>query len=183
MFIHFYIFSARIKFGIHFIYPEYLFIDEIDVSEVALLSDAEKVNFTLNRLLTDIPRNFISKSQTKAKHCKQIFYDKKNDIREWIYFANNIFYCLYCLCFGNNNNVDEFSSSGIDYGKTNSRLSQKLQRHGESKGHIYNEKCFLKLCSKDHPASIVIKTDYNNEFRNAIRCFIKVIIYLTTHGK
>lgn len=134
-------------------------------------------------LLTDAPSGFIPKSLTKADHCKNIFYDGKNEIREWIYVARNIFYCLFCLYFGaDSDKTDELSTTGIDYDKTNTRLCQKLKRHEESKGHLYNEKCFLKMCAKRQPKSITIKTDYSNEFRNAIRCFTKVIIYIATHG-
>lgn len=134
--------------------------------------------------MTSQPENFVAKSQTRADHCKKLFYDDKNQIREWIFVDNNIFYCLYCICFGqeNNNTIDELSKDGINYNNTNTRLSQKLKRHEDTKSHIYSHKMYLNAFSK-FLLDGLHKTDYSNEFRNSIRCVVKAIIFLTTHGK
>lgn len=155
------------------------------MGNVARLNDEAKVDFIKNRLLTGQPENFIAKTKTRPDHCKKLFYDDNNEIREWILVDNNIFYCLYCICFGQENNntiIDELSKDGINYINTNTRLSQKLKRHEDTKTHIYSQKMYLKAFSKLSLDGLP-KTDYSNEFRNAIRCAVKATIFLATHGQ
>lgn len=116
----------------------------------------------------------------------------KLEYRQWIYVEDNIFFCLYCVCFGNeiNRNKGKLAQPtiGVNYNNVGSRLIYKLHIHENSASHKYSEKLFLRIWNESiHSNSNGVSPmqdalQSQNPLRNAINCICKIIIYLATHG-
>lgn len=119
---------------------------------------------------TEIPVDFEPISRSNAE---KIFYeiqDDKKHKREWVFYFNNKFYCIYCLCFSP---LDENRFvKGIEYLK-NCRVVDKMRNHGKELHHITAKNAYLKKIGL---------YEGGDSTRNALKCIIKIIIYIATHG-
>lgn len=119
---------------------------------------------------TEIPADF---KPIARSNVEKIFYEIQDDERhkrEWVFYFNNKFYCIYCLCLSplHENRLVK----GIEYSK-NCRIVEKLTNHGKELNH--------NTAKNDYLRSIGLYEGGDSR-RNALKCIIKIIIYTATHG-
>lgn len=155
--------------------------------EIELKSDTEKVaviqqvlSSTNSEKLKDFVQKFKSKLSADTLFYSKIDGHEKSVKREWILIKDNTFYCIYCICFSTWRK-DALSTSGIDYNKSNSRLSEKLSRHERLNIHGQSMRCYLNLTNRA-TFNIPSNFDDTNYVRGAVRCIFKVILFISTHG-
>lgn len=98
-------------------------------------------------------QRFIPKSRGARVNVNDIFnqisISGKTEYRKWIYVENNIFFCLYCVCFSNeiprNKSKLALPTVGLNYNNTCSRLVNKIKTHEGSASHKYSEKQFQRI--------------------------------------
>lgn len=137
-------------------------------------NDEKKVDFVKNVISTaDLPSNFNVLSHTNVN---KIFYCDTNGEthrRDYVFFENNKFYCVYCLCFSA---LDKNSFvQGVQYVR-GCRLPEKLQKHDTAPYHLAAVHIF---CTK---SMSLIGEVHQNVKRNALKAIFKIIIFLATHG-
>lgn len=123
---------------------------------------------------TGIPAHFAPCWKTNST--EKIFYrikDGQKQKREWVFFQEDKFYCVYCLCFALKENV---FVKGVEYVK-GCRITDKLNIHEEATYHNHALGTYLKHCPTQEACH------YNSEKRDVMRIIVKIIIYLATHGK
>lgn len=113
--------------------------------------------------------------------------------RRWLYIEENIFYCSYCVCFGDvffgvDYTKDLLASSGVNGSNFDNRLTQHVKRHEAKSDHKCISKFVEKLCTSQRSEVSInlaraLPSQYNPSKRNAVECIIKVIIHLATHCK
>lgn len=110
---------------------------------------------------------------------EKLFYELKDGNktkREWVSFFNNKFFCIYCLCFSTLDN-NRFVQ-GVVFGK-NCRITNKVQRHEKEKNHELAKRTYAKYAAEIENKGEV----YQSAQRNAIKCIVKIIIFIATHGE
>lgn len=159
------------------------------IDAIADRSDSEKVDF-IQRVLSSGEQGqrdtFKRKAKVSSENTEKLFYlhtEHGKQRREWIFVINNVFYCVYCVCFSTWRS-DLLSTTGVDYNNTNSRLSQKLTSHEHMNIHDHAIRTYLLLSRQQSPT-----TSNRNiarpptSTREAVKCIIKVIIFISTHGE
>lgn len=140
-------------------------------------SDVAKVNFIENVLSqTDMPPGFIG--LRNANFNKIFFYieNGKTQRRNYIFFENNKFYCVYCICYSLLS--ENILVKGLEY-VPGCRISVTLKNHESSKNHQLAERVYSQ-----HSTNMNGETQIqHNAKRNVIRIIIKIIIFLATHGE
>lgn len=149
--------------------------DEID--KIKNGSDECKIEF-ISAIISQngIPPGFMEICRSNAD---KIFYEiingEKHE-RQWVLFLNNKFYCVYCVCFSPMN--ENRLVKGVDYVK-NCRITEKLNSHGKELHHKAANNAYLKIiadCEKEKEA-------YQSGGRIALKCIVKIIIFIATHGE
>lgn len=171
-----------------------------------------KLSFIAEKQRSDILTSFKKKSRTNDENVKKIFFktcDKEgNNVekRKWLIYEQNYFFCVYCVCFLTKKSNYNLFTRGINYDVTNGRLSQRVSCHEISANHILAEKMYLKAlrestsetagnsmlrCKKSSSAiesQIQLVEPQHNDIADEInvkavvKCVVKIIIFLTTHG-
>lgn len=126
---------------------------------------------------SEVP-NDIKKIFCTNTNYDKIFYEIKDgnkNKREWVSFFNNKFFCVYCLCFSllSENRLVK----GVKYEK-NCRITDKLKTHENEKHHLLAKNTFANHCANIEKQEEV----YQSAKRNAIKCIVKIIIFIATHG-
>lgn len=146
------------------------------VQNIGTKGNYEKVDFIRKVLLFSDQEQCASfepesKPKFNKKQTDKLFFNKDDKPREWIFVEKNIFYCVYCKCFAEGRSEDEISTIGINFNASHSRLSQKLLRHEESGTHALAQKVYQNML-----------TNRNHPIRESVKCIIKSILFLATHG-
>lgn len=121
-----------------------------------------------------VPSDFQSIGRSKKTN---IFFEINKDEtirREWIFFLDNKFYCVYCLCFSplNSNRL----VLGVEYVK-GCRITEKLCTHGKELNHKAAKNVYTNIVAKLNGEEVC------NEKRSAVKCIVKIIIFIATHGE
>lgn len=105
----------------------------------------------------------------------KIFYRMTNngqEQREWLLFENNVFFCVYCLCFSSLKKHRLIE--GIEYVR-NCRVTETLNSHEFEAHHNRAKAVFLDMISG-------CETN-QSENRMVVKSIVKIIIFLATHGE
>lgn len=150
-----------------------------DVMSIKDHSHEVKLEFiksaTALAIATGIPAHFAPSWKTNS--IEKIFYrikDGQKQKREWIYFKDDKFYCVYCLCFALKKNI---FTKGVEYVKA-CRITDKVSKHEDAAYHRHALGTYLKHSDPTHAAH-----HYDSEKRDVMRIIVKIIIYIATHGK
>lgn len=150
--------------------------NNFDVKSIKNKSNEIKLEFIKSVIpQTGIPGNFVP--IWKTNNTRKIFYEIKDgheQKRDWVFFQNNTFYCLYCLCFAINEN---HFVNGIEYVK-GCRITDNLKKHDEAAHHKHAHSTYLKCRESTHKPH-----QDDSEKRKVVRIIVKTIIYIATHGK
>lgn len=143
-----------------------------EISAIRNISVKDKIEFI---------RNIVSQSGIPIDFKKIMYTDEKKIFfageikREWILFSNQKFFCVYCLCFSSL--TENRFVKGVEYSKKN-RVTEKLNAHGKEKHHQIAKSTYLnKVSISDGQCE-----QNSSEKRKAIKCIIKIIIFISTHG-
>lgn len=152
----------------------------VEIDNIRESTDHAKIEFISNVISsTDFPAEFKARSNARSNsNAEKKKFEIKNgeqQKREWVLFVNNKFYCIYCLCFSSLNK-NRFVN-GVEYVK-NYRIVDKLCTHGKESNH---------KIAMDHYSRMVANYEegeraYQSGKRNAVKCIVKIIIYIATHG-
>lgn len=149
--------------------------DEIDI--IRNNTDECKIEFVSNVISQKgIPFDFKKIGRINGE---KIFFEIKNgkkQKREWVFFLNNKFYCVYCLCFSplHQNRL----VLGVEYVK-NCRITDKINIHGNESHHRAAKNTYSEIVACFEKGGEVCPS----EKRNAIKCIVKIIIFVATHGQ
>lgn len=91
-------------------------------------------------------------------------------------FPQHKFYCVYCVCFSSLN--ENRLVKGIEYVK-NCRITETLISHGKELHHKKAIEVYSRIVSNHGK----IDGAHESENRNAIKCIVKIIIFIATHGE
>lgn len=151
-----------------------------DVVTIGNQSDEIKLNFIENVIAqTEIPSNFAP--DWKTNKTRKIFFrikDKQEHKREWLLFENNKFYCAYCLCFALRPNQ---LVNGIEYVQ-GARITDNLNKHDKAPFHNHAIGIYSKLIADSDAQQETPQSVSANAKRSVLRCIIKIIIFIATHG-
>lgn len=99
-------------------------------------------------------QEILNKFKPRSTKGKPIYINEIFNNRQWLYFENNTFYCLYCVFFANDDNVVENTNKekptklgladGLDYTNQKTNLCQEIKRHEQSIKHM----CLIKYVDK-----------------------------------
>lgn len=150
--------------------------DHIEINKIRDSTDECKVEI-ISKLISQngIPQNFTKIPGTNEQ---KIFYEIKNgneQQREWLLFLDNKFFCIYCVCFSplkENRLV-----LGVEY-KKNCRIIDKMKSHASELHHKTAQNAYSTIAASYEAGS----SAYQSGNRNAIKCIVKIIIYIATHG-
>lgn len=149
--------------------------DYFEINEIRKSTEEFKIELISNVSRNGIPPDFEKICQSNAE--KKFFEIKDGDKhkREWVFFINNRFYCIYCVCFSplNENRLVK----GVEYAK-NCRITEKLNSHGKELNHIASKNFYLKTAGNSGKD----EEKYQSAKRNAIKCIVKIIVFIATHG-
>lgn len=146
---------------------------EIEIDSIRNNSDEAKSEF-ISRVIkqTGIPANFVPIARSNVMKKIYEIKDDGSHKREWLFFLNNKFYCIYCLCFSP---LDENRLvKGIEYVK-NCRAIDILNNHGKETNHQTAKNAYLRSTNTYDGGG-------GDTRRNALKCIVKIIIYIATHG-
>lgn len=149
--------------------------DEIDV--IRNNTDACKVEFVSTVISQkEIPFDFKKIGRTNEE---KIFFEIKNgkkQKREWVLFPNNKFYCVYCLCFSplHQNRL----VLGVEYVNI-CRITDKIKNHGLEAHHKAAKNTYSEIVACFEKGAEACTSGK----KNAIRCIVKIIIFVATHGQ
>lgn len=123
---------------------------------------------------TGIPSNFTPLPRSNAN---KIFFKTNGQQREWVFFENDKFYCIICVCFS----LFEKRRlvTGIKYEK-NCRITDALNEHENEKQHIYSKNAYADIVQAMSCDSDETKTP--SDKRIVITTIMKIIIFQATHG-
>lgn len=136
----------------------------------------KKLDFIKNVVTRiDIPANFVRiKNSPTGEELFHTFVNGEKHRREWLFLQDSHFFCVYCICFSKQNGTNIFAN-GVEY-KPKCRISQKLKLHENESHHNLAKSTYLSLVGNSISGEGVQK-------RNVIKIILKVIIYISTHGK
>lgn len=145
------------------------------------------VQYVVSREKEVVIRDFVSSRDASEKvvNAEKIFYDLGGDAknwREWLLLDDNLFYCVYCLCFDVHNLSKNISlTKGIDSKQSAFRLKQHLSRHEKSNLHCICKNEYIKAIS---PELVICNYDERTlRNREIVKSIIRCIIFSATHGK
>lgn len=150
--------------------------DRIEINKIRDSIDECKVEI-ISKVVsqTGIPKNFTKISGTNEQ---KIFYEIKDgnqQQREWLLFLDNKFFCIYCVCFSPLN--DNRPVKGVEYEK-NCRIIDRVKSHGNELHHKTAQNVYSTIAASYEAGS----STYQSGKRNAIKCIVKILIYIATHG-
>lgn len=147
-----------------------------DIMSIKDQSHEVKLEFIKSAIAqTGIPAHFAPCWKTNGT--EKIFYrikDGQKQKREWVYFQEDKFYCVYCLCFALKENI---FTEGVKYVKA-CRITDKLSKHEAAAYHSHALGTYLKYSDPTHEAG-----QSDSEKREVMRIIVKIIILIATHGK
>lgn len=149
--------------------------DQIEINKIRDSTDECKVEL-ISKVIsqTGIPFEFTKIPGTDEQ---KIFYEIKNGNhhqREWLLFLDNKFFCIYCVCFSPL--VKNRLVQGVEYGK-NCRIIDKVKSHGSESHHKTAQNAYSTIGASNEAGL----SAYQSGNRNAIKCIVKIIIYIATH--
>lgn len=152
--------------------------NEVTINTIRIKNDEIKVNFVQNSVSQiNIPLNFKPIPYSKTESIFYCTIEGKQHRREWLFFQNNSFYCVYCVCFSALDERNPFIK-GVEYIR-NCRVSEKLKSHETQTNHKLAKATYFNLISKCSTQEGI----HHCESREIIGIVVKIIIFIATHGR
>lgn len=119
-----------------------------------------------------IPTNFQSLPNSNENKIWYRINNSEQEPREWLFYENNKFFCVYCLCFSSLKRHRLIE--GIEYVK-NCRVTETLNSHEFTSHHARAKIVFRNM-------NLRCETN-QSENRIVVKVIVKIIIFLATHGE
>lgn len=144
----------------------------------------DKISFIESEIQESLNKPIPQTTRTTPKF-QNIFLDKEKNRKEWIVMHDTNLYCLHCLCFSENRTDDISTKNGLSTISKDGKVSQKVNRHELKQSHriatsLYHQRKAETLNQKD--SYVPLRSFIVERYREVVRCIIKVVLYIVTHG-